>query len=518
MNNSDNVFLEDVISQLQSLTLQANTLFDLDNSSSQSANTEGNTSEIISDSSSSRDLINLNTMPDPPQQVPTVQKIHIDAIPFYDGNPSTLANFLSSCEYVLNTFSNLQNLTDPVNEYLLRAVLGKLTGRALLLVGSRDVKNWAEIKSVLEQCFGDQRDEKGLLKDLQSLKPAKNESPYQFGMKCQDARCLLLSKLKITEQDANYRILKTKYYDEIALEVFLDSLPTYLDLAVRLRRPDTLEKAMSIVLEEENHAYRRNRPNNIAHHNPPKMLPRLPAANVSSKPNFQYAFQPTYQYPMPVSQPMFLNQPPPVFKQPSNNFASNFSQKPTFSQNSFHKPVNHQFYNKPFGNFHNSSNNQFNNRPFGNFGQSSNNNQARYGFQHKPNSSQANNLPKPTPMDVSSGNTALKSQRRPVQPQPPPPRFVFEELFYHDDNPQLNQYPDYRNDHYVAESESQNMQEPYSPDEAAYGNQYEDQYGNNEHEDYNGSQYGDQYPENYYQQPANEDGNFTMTPHNFNPR
>lgn len=520
MSNLDDTYLDNIISQLQTLTLQTNTLLNINDSSSQVADTEGTTSEIIGDSSninvnfSSSNLSNLNTMP---ETAPALQKLHLDAIPFYDGNPSTLSNFLSACEYILNTFSNLENLADPTNEYLLRAVLGKLTGRALLLVGSRDVSSWKEIKSVLEQCFGDQRDEKGLLKDLQSLKPARNESPYQFGMKCQDARCLLLSKLKITEQDANYRKLKTKYYDEIALEVFLDGLPTYLDLAVRLRHPDTLEKAMSVVLEEENHAYRRNRPNNIAHNTPPKMLPRMPASNnVSVKPNFQNAFQPIYQYPMPVHQPMFLTQPPPVFKQSTNNFSPNFSQKPTFSQHTFNRPVNHQFNNKPFSNFGQSSKNQFNNKPFGTFGQSANNNQTRFGFQQRPNNNHSNNLPKPTPMDTSSGNTALRSQRRPVQP--PPPRFVFEELFYHDDSSQENQYPNNRNDYCVTEPENRDMQDRQYSYEPSYGNQYENQY-ENEYEDQNNvNQYEDQWQENCYPHSTNEDENFTLMPHNLNPR
>lgn len=136
--------------------------------------------------------------------VPQLQKHHIDCIPEYDGNPATLAIFIQSSEYLINNFSDPNNIANPQNEFLLRAIIGKLTGRALNLVGSRgNLRNWLSIKNLLLQFFSDQRDENCLVGDLMHLRQGKFESPVNFGHRCQDLLSLLLNKIQLTEEDPN---------------------------------------------------------------------------------------------------------------------------------------------------------------------------------------------------------------------------------------------------------------------------------------------------------------------------
>jgi len=203
------------------------------------------------------------------EQNNTLQQIHLTAVPRYDGNPSTLAIFISSCEYLLTTFGS-STPGNTTNELLLRLILSKLEGRALTLIGSReDATSWVQIKTLLYQYFGDQRDENCLIRDLMALRPRRNETAYQFGVRCQDVRSLLQSRLKLKEADVTVRTVKNNLYDDLALQTFLQGLPRHLSLPVRLRNPQNLEVAMSLVIEEENFLYAQQRSH-------PALAPRSP--------------------------------------------------------------------------------------------------------------------------------------------------------------------------------------------------------------------------------------------------
>jgi hypothetical protein len=112
-------------------------------------------------------------------------KLHVDTVPQYDGNLTTLEIFISSCDHLFNTFG-----TDPtIASYLLRVVIGKLTGRAQALVATKtELNSWPLIKRTLRSCFGDQRNIDCLEQDLIFLRPFKNESPLNFGQRIQTVR------------------------------------------------------------------------------------------------------------------------------------------------------------------------------------------------------------------------------------------------------------------------------------------------------------------------------------------
>lgn len=91
-------------------------------------------------------------------------------------------------------------------------IISKLEGRALTLIASREnATTWGNIKELLIQHFGDQRDENCLLRDLMSLKPHKSQSPFEFGMHCQDVRSLLLTNLQLKENDDIVRLIINFY-------------------------------------------------------------------------------------------------------------------------------------------------------------------------------------------------------------------------------------------------------------------------------------------------------------------
>lgn len=361
-------------------------------------------------------------------------RLSLDSIPQYDGNAHTLNIFINNCEYFLNTFAS-NNVAQ--NECLLRSVLGKLTGRALILIGSRiELKTWEEIKSVLLLSFSDQRNIDCLIQDLLALKP-KNESPYTFGMRCQDARSLIISKLNSMAMSNEEKLIRLKTYDDLALKTFLRGLSGQIQNNVRLRNPQNLETAMSLVIEEENFLYSTQRQNNLNTHSNFKpaqritpsnyqirqMQPHTRQNNFQNTPNFNY--RPNFQQPIQTNQ---FN--------PQNNYNN-------FSRNNFTRP---QYFQKPSN--QSQITNQTNNsqRYFSNpqnssrFNHQTNNYQRHYSY---PQNSPRFNPPEP--MDTSSTNSPIK----------PKQNWKSTELFH-----QSIEEPLYEN-HYI---ESQNYPENFEYD------------------------------------------------------
>lgn len=184
-------------------------------------------------------------------------RLYIDSIPQFSGNDyNTLEIFIEHCESLLQTYINRTNPQDPLNSFLIRAIIGKLNGRALMLIGSRpEIRNWDELKDLLRLSFGDQRNLDCLVQELIALKPHKNESFFTFGQRIQKCRSAVASKLKsmnFTKPQCQFRM---ENYDELSLKTFIRGLTGRIQDMVRLRNPNSLELAISYVLEEENFLY-----------------------------------------------------------------------------------------------------------------------------------------------------------------------------------------------------------------------------------------------------------------------
>nr|CAH7762868.1 unnamed protein product [Callosobruchus chinensis] len=180
-------------------------------------------------------------------------RLYIDTIPHFNGDNSTLEIFLEHCDHLIGTYTNANNQNDPLNSFLIRAVVSKLTGNALALVGSRpEIRNWNELKILLRLSFGDQRNLDCLVQELIIMKPHKNESFFNFGQRIQKARSAIASKLISMNLAVAERTFQIKNYDELCLKTFIRGLTGRVQDMVRLRNPDSLELAISYVLEEEN--------------------------------------------------------------------------------------------------------------------------------------------------------------------------------------------------------------------------------------------------------------------------
>lgn len=353
-------------------------------------------------------------------------RLYIDTIPVYDGNPHILNIFIDTCQSLITNFYREGN--DGHNNFIMRAIIGRLSGRALSLIGSRihELNSWDQIKNLLNLSFGDQRNLDCLVQDLIILKPDRNETPYNFGMRCQDARSLVFSKLNMLSLNPAEHTIKIANYEELALKTFIRGLSGQLQNNIRLRDPKTLEKAMSLVIEEENFLYSQNKQNLVNNNQTFQLNQRFtPVDNPFSKPiNFQnnnsnLSF-PKLQNNNPFQNNPFLNNP---FQ--SNPFLQN-SQKPLFSpynnfknnsQQNLFRPNNQSFNNRPNSNQFPMRSNVFPRPTFQPFNRQMNypqrsNFQQNFNQNPKPffKSSQViknQNLQKPEPMEVSSGRNAV---------------------------------------------------------------------------------------------------------------
>lgn len=313
-----------------------------------------------------------------------LQSFHLQTIPKFDGERTTLPVFLKNCEAFITTYIDNANPANPRNAWILRSILSRLEGRAMALVGSReDANSWFNIRRLLLQYFSDQRSLDCLLRELMYVKRDPRESLHEYGIKIQDMHNQLSTKLRLSDLDENLKLVKERDYESVALATYLHGLPEQLSLAVRIQNPENVPQAMSMVQNEENFT----------------ALTRDYRSHASgSKPHNQFN------------------------KGRHNNFHRSYNNFQHFGSNNF-TPFRNDNFNK-FNHYNNyAPRHHFNNyqpRPFHNFG-SHNNFQQNSGRPRSMNNvpprqnnfpqRQDNNTYQPTPMETSTRNMTRMTQR-----------------------------------------------------------------------------------------------------------
>lgn len=339
-----------------------------------------------------------------------INKACIESIPNYNGDPATLSIFIAASEQFLLTFRDEQNAQN--NAWLLRIIISKLQGRALTLIGSREeATSWNAIKQLLIAYFGDQRNIKCLVRDLMNVKMERNETPYMLGMRIQDIRSLILTKLRLEEPNEAIRLIKQQMYDEIALDAYINALPEKLSDKIRFRNPNELEQAMNLVVEEENVNYYRERSHGLGSNHNFKLTSRLQPFGPPTPPrhHFNNVTPNKFQFP----KPQMFNRPQMNWNQSNSNRFNNYN----------------QWRNKSNFNFNNNFNNnhRFQPRPQ-NFGNQS------HRMQQQQQQQQVRTQYYPEPMDTSSGNSRNSGMQRKTnffKSNNQKPNFISQELFYH---------------------------------------------------------------------------------------
>lgn len=345
---------------------------------------------------------------------------YLSVIPEFDGNPVNLTSFISVCDDLLQTFWNAENVNHLNNKLLIHGITSKITGRAkTILYCNSNAKSWDDdIKPILKQHFGDNRDLPSLNNNLTNIRQRPKETGLQFLDRIQEILLHICNYIDLNV-DAHLRDAQKTLFRDIALRVFVTYLNEPLGSRIRARNPPNLSEACSIMIQEENILYLQK---------PGHQLPQLTSSNNYSLPrqvtNFPAMNRPALpNLPNLPTLPAFPQQP--IRVQPR--------------QVTQHFPTNRQVFGRP---------------------------QQQQQNVFKPNSPQAianaqtNN---PTPMSVNTRNT-MRPQFRPsnVFRQTGPPNFTFQELHNNEissnensaNEASTNQFHDFYADSYDEEFEN----------------------------------------------------------------
>lgn len=275
---------------------------------------------------------------------------NLNIISPFDGNPCELYNYLKISQTFLTIY---YDETDPgcmQNLLLFEGIKSRLIGRAREVISIYGASTWDEVKAVLTQNFGDQRDENSLNRDLVNLKQT-NESPQQFYEKVMSLLNIICNYIEIHNTDDSIKISKKNFFTQQALVTFLAGLREPLGSTIRAMRPKDLATAMQFIVEENNIRYLQkshifNNPNNppifkkpVIQQRPQQQNNFLPNNNTPRfmQPNFQPQYNNHFQ-------PQYNNnfQPPkfptgPINIQPRTNYPP---QRFPTNQQTFKNPQN----------------------------------------------------------------------------------------------------------------------------------------------------------------------------------
>lgn len=238
-----------------------------------------------------------------------------NVIPKFDGDEKLLNLFIRKCEYVIR----LCRVDDSREQdlYIFHVVTSRLCGKAAALISERqDLDTWDSLKTALEQHFGDPRSEECIAIELETLKINNGESYLDFCNRIQHIKSTLIAKVNLI-QDDSLRKSKVIIYDNMSMNVFLYNLPEDLLRIVRLKGCDSLEKALSIVLEEVNFMFQYSSRNKmLKQQNTQCTAPRPQPFNNFQfsdknviKPHFISNTQPQYKFGIPQNVATMSNQP-----------------------------------------------------------------------------------------------------------------------------------------------------------------------------------------------------------------
>ncbi|KAJ8977651.1 hypothetical protein NQ317_017095 [Molorchus minor] len=217
---------------------------------------------------------------------------------------------------------------------LLKPSKNKLKGRAQNLIASRsDLTTWIGIEQLLKLTFGDQRDLQYLTHQLTTIRPNRNERPYDFGLRIQELRAITITRINNDFPAQETRDLQIQNYNNIAKTIFITNLPIHTQTIIRMKNPASLEDALNFVLEEEEFQnFAKLHQTSFAKHNP------MISQNIQPNRNLQHNFgfnqnQPNSSFNQNRNP---QNQPNSNFNQnrnPQNQHNFGFQHNPSFNQN-----------------------------------------------------------------------------------------------------------------------------------------------------------------------------------------
>lgn len=276
-------------------------------------------------STSSSDYLNRGKIPDVVREIPD----------FY-GNPRDLPTWLRDVEDVLELFEDTKET--PFYKILLKTIRRKVKGEASEILMTNNVgDSFKDVKATLTLYYADKRDLITLDHQLRKLVKEKNESIESYYARVKEMSTLISATIANDEEYKDHVSIFSKFYGQIALDVFVRGLGEPLSLFCKNYKPETIAQAYSYCLDFTN----TNMRNETFFKNQKTPTPS-PRSFPLEKPRINQA-NPTYRptaYPRFEPQPVRPNfYPKPEFPRVNQDFAPRFPYRTPFpTQNSQSRP------------------------------------------------------------------------------------------------------------------------------------------------------------------------------------
>lgn len=162
----------------------------------------------------------------------------------FDGTKSKLHDFIDNCD------SAIKLVKTECKDILFAIIVSKITDNAKAMIRNRDFKKWQDLKTYLLEIYSEKRTIGQRQLELTSCKQNPGENVISYANKIENCYIQLINALDTelppVAREACVNLLKNE-----ALNVFITGLNKDLNILVKSQTPNTLEKAISIALNEE---------------------------------------------------------------------------------------------------------------------------------------------------------------------------------------------------------------------------------------------------------------------------
>lgn len=183
----------------------------------------------------------------PAVNMPQFKSEYLSMIPEFDGNQSTLGEFLRLAEeLIINFYNPHQDVFQ--NKFILNSLKNKITGKARDDISTYTVNTWADLRNALLATYSDKRDLHTLTIELCELRQGKL-TPVEFFNAIQKNLNLQIAYCNNHFPDAK-KIILIENATELGLRIFLKQLNKPLGDYILTRNPATLQEALRILTND----------------------------------------------------------------------------------------------------------------------------------------------------------------------------------------------------------------------------------------------------------------------------
>jgi hypothetical protein len=254
-------------------------------------------------------------------------------IPQYDGSPTDLPYFLTTCEELLQQFC-AQNIKEHINNHwmLVKIIMTKLSGPARVAVVNASCNSVADILSCLKKNFAERRTTSDLLSDIFHMRCSPRQHPIDFLNELECKRITIITKYRIDGESGKSLSSLIEQLDEMLIRALCYGVHPTLGSQLKTLSIKTLEEARQKLLDDCDITIAQLYKNNSVSdksltHPKPFFQPQNFQPKFNQNTNFQNANFQRFHQPSPFNQtnPQRFN-PPQHFNPQRFNQTQNFNQ------------------------------------------------------------------------------------------------------------------------------------------------------------------------------------------------